>query len=265
MKVHVRTLLVEDSPSDADLIHEGLENSEFGTFQVTHVENLADAKKQLEVRESFDAVLLDLGLPDSQGLDTLSETLKYSEDIPVIVLTGLDDDEVGRQAVSLGADDFLVKGSRGNGHNGLITRSICFTLERHKLRIDSAAEKAKTQHEKQVEQLAGIGIANNEEPQSLSEREPDQLFVFIDQYREILRNLIDETPEFDMRGELEKLAQSMGELKAGPHDVVEIHGTTLKDMAKDCDSQRINLLVEEGHVTSLGLMGMLVSYYRKYA
>jgi len=263
--LNVKVLLVEDSPSDADLIMEGLEDAGIGHFDITHVDNLADAQKKLESDDAVDSVLLDLGLPDSQGLDTLRKVLKYSRDIPVIVLTGLNDDEIGREAMQIGADDYLVKGSGENSRSNIITRSICFAIERHKLSIEALAAKAKDHHDKQVKKLSGIGKDPVKEPLALSERAPEDFQAYVSRYSNILNHMINghaEPTGFNMRVELEDMAKDLGAHKAGPHDVVEVHSTTLKAMVKDCSSRDVSSLIAEGHVTSLGLMGMLVSYYR---
>lgn len=266
VKVNIQALLIEDSPTDAGLIVEGLEGSDVGAIDITHVETLKDAHGLLTKENGFNAILLDLGLPDSEGLDTLKRALEFTGDIPVIVLTGLYDDDIGREAVRLGADDFLTKGSTGVEKSALITRSICFSLERHKLRLETMANRARNHHDKQVTTLSAINAGEEEEPLALSEREQKKFQGFLQRYGDILDHLMEDGKEptgYDMRNDLESLAVDMGALNAGPHDVVEVHSKMLKTMAKDLDAHGISALVDEGNVTSLGLMGMLVSYYRR--
>jgi len=94
--------------------------------QLTFAGTLAEARVALS-DGPVDAVFLDLNLPDSNGLQTCVDLLRASRDIPVVVLTGLDDEEVGVQAVAAGAQDYLVKG-RFDG--AALTRSLRFALER---------------------------------------------------------------------------------------------------------------------------------------
>jgi PAS domain S-box-containing protein len=116
-------LLVEDNPADADFLEESLEDV---TWQVTHVERLREAVHCLG-KSSIDVVLLDLSLPDSQGLDTLTPIRAIAPDTPIVVLTGTDDTQLAVQAVSKGAQDYLVKGQITPQ---LLTRSIRYAIER---------------------------------------------------------------------------------------------------------------------------------------
>lgn len=107
-----RIFLIEDNPADARLITEYLAerswpNIEADTPAVDHVDRLAEARDTLS--EDVDVVLLDLGLPDSSGVETLDAVLSIGVSAPVVVMTGLDDERVGVDAVEHGAQDYLVK------------------------------------------------------------------------------------------------------------------------------------------------------------
>ncbi|MEH2327998.1 hybrid sensor histidine kinase/response regulator [Nostoc sp.] len=123
-KLTIHILLVEDSASDAHLLHRIFLNSDREQWQMLHVERLSEAieasrensastlnNSQIESRKRrrFDLVLLDLSLPDSIGLDTLKEFRAEVPDIPVVVLTGVDDEDLALQALAEGAQDYLVK------------------------------------------------------------------------------------------------------------------------------------------------------------
>lgn len=130
-------LLVEDSAGDARLIVEMLRDAGAGAFQLEHVDRLASALERLN-RSAVDVVLLDLGLPDNQGLRTFELTRQAVPDQPIVVISGLDDEAVALQAVRLGAQDYLVKG-RIEGH--VLARVIRYALERKR----AERELAKTQ------------------------------------------------------------------------------------------------------------------------
>ncbi len=119
-------LLVEDNFADARLISETLQESRAVTFRLTHRERLADALAGIGT-SSIDAVLLDLNLPDSHGLDTVARVIAAAPNLPVIVLTGFDDEFTGEKAVEMGAQDYLVKG-RINQHG--LTRAIQYACQR---------------------------------------------------------------------------------------------------------------------------------------
>lgn len=105
----VSVLLVEDNPGDADLICEMLAESSIDQMKVRQASRLQDALAQMR-ENSSDLVLLDLGLPDSNGLETVRTFCREMPDVPVVVLTGLDDDETGFAAATEGAQNYLVKG-----------------------------------------------------------------------------------------------------------------------------------------------------------
>jgi PleD family two-component response regulator len=120
-------LLVEDNPGDARLVEILL--SEAGTgFEVRHADTLASAVEELD-RSPSDVILLDLSLPDSSGLETVERVRMAVPEMPVVVLSGRDDEETALQALQGGAEDYLVKG-RGDGD--LIARSIRYAIERKK-------------------------------------------------------------------------------------------------------------------------------------
>jgi two-component system, cell cycle sensor histidine kinase and response regulator CckA len=109
MTSQLRVLLIEDNAGDADLVREYLSQSHKAIFEVECVPSLAQAISILE-QDQIDVILLDLGLPDSSGLETLSRVLKTAPGSATVVLTGLDDDVTGLESVRLGAQDYLFKG-----------------------------------------------------------------------------------------------------------------------------------------------------------
>ena len=123
----VQVLLIEDNAEDACLIREVLQDQNSScAFLITHVEYLQAGLERLQ-NDSPDVVLLDLSLPDSQGLVTLTRVLSNASRIPVIILTGLNDEAMALESLRLGAQDFLVK-SRMAGD--LLSRMIRYGIER---------------------------------------------------------------------------------------------------------------------------------------
>jgi signal transduction histidine kinase len=132
----VRALLVEDNPDDADLLREVLAGSGTDRVDLVAVETLRDGLAELD-RVRFDVLLLDLSLPDSQGLATVRRALDHPARIPIIVFTGLDDAELGVEAIHAGAQDYVAKG-QSNGP--LLRRSIDYAIERHGLLAERTAD-----------------------------------------------------------------------------------------------------------------------------
>jgi signal transduction histidine kinase len=125
-------LLVEDNPGDANLVQHHLRRGSFPGVPdeqaITHVESLEAALDAVD-SDSFDVVLLDLGLPECKGVDTLDAFLPEVSDLPVIVLTGLDDKETAVGAIQRGAQDYLPKDDLSTG---LLMRAIRYAIERNK-------------------------------------------------------------------------------------------------------------------------------------
>ncbi len=122
----VRVLLIEDNPIDTQLTQDILAEWATKQFELTCVETLGEGLARL-ARDRFDAVLLDLSLPDAQGLNTVTQVLATSPGIPIVVLTGYDDQELALQAVQQGAQDYLVK---GQAQADSLSRAIRYAIER---------------------------------------------------------------------------------------------------------------------------------------
>ena len=121
-------LLVEDNRGDARLIREELEEALTGKFSLVHADCLETCVKFLEQRE-FDVILLDLGLPDSQGFDTLARVKAKTERHPIVILTGLDSEDMAIKALREGAQDYLVKDEI---NARILKRAIQYSIERKK-------------------------------------------------------------------------------------------------------------------------------------
>ena len=124
----VRVLLVEDNIGDADLAQEYLSQAYQTGFEVLSATCLAAALELLE-RERIDVILLDLGLPDSSGLETLSRILEVAPTGAIVVLTGLDDHRAGLDTIRMGAQDYLPKGQLTPD---LLIRTVLYSAERRR-------------------------------------------------------------------------------------------------------------------------------------
>jgi diguanylate cyclase (GGDEF)-like protein len=132
MNNHLKVLLIEDNAGDARLIQEMLKDIETASFESEWVSSLSAGLKRLS-EIHFDALLLDLGLPDSKGIETLEQLLSQAPEVPVIVLTGLADEMIGVEAVHKGAQDYLVKGPVSSD---LLVRAIRYAIERKRLILE---------------------------------------------------------------------------------------------------------------------------------
>jgi two-component system cell cycle response regulator len=128
----INVLVVEDNPGDVRLIREMLAESNENGFLVEPVNQLSAGLARLS-ESGIQVVLLDLSLPDSQGLDTFAQVHAHAPDIPVIILTGLDDETLGQIAVREGAQDYLVKSQITSP---ILARAIRFAIERQRLVVE---------------------------------------------------------------------------------------------------------------------------------
>jgi two-component system cell cycle response regulator len=129
MNTHIKILLLEDNPGDVRMIREMLLDIEGVGFETENIEKLSEGLQRLS-EVQFDALLLDLSLPDSDGMETLLKVISQFPELPVIVLTSLADEQAGVRAVHQGAQDYLTKGEI---NSDLLIRSIRYAIERKRL------------------------------------------------------------------------------------------------------------------------------------
>lgn len=150
----VRVLLIEDSAADARLIEEFLKGTLLYQFRLTHVARLQEALQRLETT-AYEVILLDLTLPDSEGLSSLEQLLVSAPSIPVLVLTNNNNLDLAVEAVRQGAQDFLIK--RQINHD-LLVRSLQYAIERQQqaeaLRYANEALESRVQARTQELELA---------------------------------------------------------------------------------------------------------------
>ncbi|HSA62837.1 MAG TPA: PAS domain S-box protein [Nitrospiraceae bacterium] len=148
----MRILLIEDNPVDIRLLQEYLprEGGTTGGFQITHAEHLAEGIERL-AEGGFDAVLLGLSLPDSQGMKTLVQMRAAAKGVPIVVLTSIEDETLGVQLIQAGAQDFLVK---GQVTGSLLRRSLRYAVERK--RTDVALRDSEARFRSLVEGVRDV-------------------------------------------------------------------------------------------------------------
>ena len=145
--VGVRVLLVEDSASDALLLQESLGESRPGEFDFTHAESWAEAVRCLREKE-FEVLLLDLSLPDVTGRETFLRARAEAPHLPIVVLTGEANEEMGLDAVRHGVQDYLIK---GQAYGRQTVRALRYAIERkHAEDALKRTEEALRQREHQL-------------------------------------------------------------------------------------------------------------------
>jgi DNA-binding NarL/FixJ family response regulator len=182
---NIQTLLIEDNPGDVRLIQEMLSEVNAGACQITVFDQLGRARTALE-QGDYDVVLLDLTLPDSTGLATLSSLQPTVATAAVIVLTGLNDEAAAIQALREGAQDYLVK-DRMNPE--VLWRSICYAIERKRVELKLLAREREL--ENQTRDLEEVNAALKV---LLKQREADKKELeeqIVGNFRELVRPLLE--------------------------------------------------------------------------
>ena len=161
----IKALLVEDNPGDARLICTYFE--EIATIQVelACVSRLEEAIQRIR-QGGLDAVLLDLGLPDSQGIETFLRIREHASHLPVVVLSGLEDQALAITAVQRGAQDYLVK---GEVDSKVLERALRYAIERQ--RTEQELHESRALYESLVESL----------PLNVFRKDVEGRFVFVNQ------------------------------------------------------------------------------------
>jgi PAS domain S-box-containing protein len=148
----INVLLIEDNPGDARLIAEYLKVNENNTFNIQWISTLNNLKES--VNKLPHLILLDLNFPESTGIDTFDFVHSIFPDIPVIVQTGLNDEQIGQTAMARGAQDYLVK---GNFDGLLLSKAIIYSIERDNLVKRLQHEKLIHESEKIVAEIIENG------------------------------------------------------------------------------------------------------------
>jgi len=129
----LQVLLVEDNAGDVRLLREMFSKERPDSFELTHLLRMSEAEIHL-AKGGVDIVLLDMGLPDGHGLDTVRRAHAVAPTVPMIVLTGLDDEALAAQAMKEGAQDYLIKGQI---ENRALPRALRHAIERHRMQAET--------------------------------------------------------------------------------------------------------------------------------
>jgi signal transduction histidine kinase len=134
----LRVLLVEDNTSDVRLLLEMFSKERQGSFELLHAIRMSDGVKHLDAG-GIDIVLLDMGLPDEHGVETVRRAHAAAPDVPIIVLTGLDDEVLAAAAMNAGAQDYLIKGQI---ESRALPRALRHAIERHRMQAETERIRA---------------------------------------------------------------------------------------------------------------------------
>ncbi|MEL4896267.1 response regulator [Crocosphaera sp. Alani8] len=270
-------LLVEDKLENIQLLQDLLSKGQHSSlakglsFPITSVSTLRESLKSLESHK-FDVILLDLDLPDSQGLDTLIKLREKVPNIPIIVEIEGQHEEKLVDSFQLGADGYLqIKSLDSN----LLIHEIRLGIERQKYCAKISQQQQELRQAQELSDLDELIKSSGETSVTarlfgtypLKESLPDIFDELVETYGTLLELALEQKMykvNYNISEKLRTLGEKLGFLKASPRDTIEIHTTVLKEKSKDISVVKAQAYVAEGRLMILELMGYLASFYRKY-
>lgn len=255
-------LLVEDNPADAELVSEMLDTgARPGEYDILHVQKLVDAEELLNSRP-VDVVLLDLRLPDASGLDGVKTLLNTLPELPIVVLTGMDDEELALACIDAGAQDYL---SKEEMKPLLLKRAIGYAITRLReaqLR-DLRATLGRYRH------LSSDGTTTAVTAMTaglvpVRDRNTETFRKMAGQYSQLLAQYLEQLgyKKEKPRDFMASLVTRLGDLGAGPRDLIDLHVAALECVVHVEGIEKARAFVVEGRLLALEMMGLLVDYYR---
>ena len=262
-------LLVEDNPADARLIQEALHDALGEPFTVVAAGRLAPALQEVAQRR-FDIIVVDLSLPDSQGIETFTRVQAAAGTTPVVVLTGRDDEELALRAVHAGAQDYLVKGQAAPGP---LARALKYAIERQRLleelreldRIKSELLSTTT-HELRTPLAVILGYAELlRRPEASADAVlVDQFADAIERHARRLHHLVEQLLA------AARFTSHEGELRQEELDLAAVVGEVAQSLGAPSDRLRVEL--DDGRVTAsadravtTGILASLLDNALKYS
>lgn len=274
----LRVLLVEDNDGDARLIQIALSETAAHhrsdvQFALERARRLGDAVSGARA-SAPDVALLDLNLPDSHGVESFSRLRGAVPDLPIVVLSGLGDEDVGAQCVREGAQDYLAKGSVDAP---VLARALRFAVERRRAeRERTERERAERLLDERERELAAYRRLASPAPAAVTGAAfgvrglrlelPHRFAALVQRYGAMLDRALDDRGYRIVRhggDPLRELADELGFLGAGPRDVIELHAAASGGRISSTNAKRAQAYVTEGRILVLALMGHLVAYYRR--
>jgi len=256
-------LLIEDSPVDATMIRGQLSKANGDAYDVVVESTLADGLTRLS-KGDVDVILLDLTLPDTQGLETFLKTYRIAPQVPIVIITSLDDRDVAYNAVRSGAQDYLIKGKLDTES---LSHAVNFAIERHTRQQRLNPHLTGLWAQAGQSDIPGGELMPLEDQlfTPLREREADAFGPLCDRYGKLIRMAHQQRQSKHVEpisDELHGIAMYLCMLSAGPSDVEEIHRNSLELLSADGSTADVQSFVEEAQMLLLELLGYLIDFYR---
>lgn len=257
-------LLIEDNNADVEVVTRFLNLAGEKEYRLAVGKSLAEGRQLIE-STSFDLILLDQNLPDSLDGQTLQQCMGFSQQTPIIVLTGYGDQDEGARKVRQGAQDYLVKGSFDAA---LLMRVIRYTIERQAMQKEMALMKLKEQKALELKSLEAIAMQpGSASPSSnIQSAAPTYYSDLILRYEGFLDAALEQriykSDRALISAGIREFTMELARYGAGPREIVEIHSTALERRLKNQNELKSQAYLEEARLLLLETMGSLVQTYR---
>jgi DNA-binding response OmpR family regulator len=241
-KKPTKILLIEDSRVYAKKVTLVLTKRSDTLFTVDCAEKLSDGLSRL-LKGSFDVVLLDLTLPDSEGLKTLDRVRAATQEIPIVILTGLEDENLGLKALKKGAQDYLVK---NQVDASLLMRAVRYAIERHRVQME---------HEREYRSLKRFSNVKGKEKTLPREK-------LTQNYAAVLKSYVSQSKNSPVDAAEKTAGVFMKEGLSGK-EVIKIHLEILDQLTKSLAANDAQHVVWKARFLLLGVLANLADLYRK--
>ncbi|MGQ7845942.1 response regulator [Granulosicoccus sp. 3-233] len=257
-------LAIEDDSLDFTILERQLRGLDM--FKLVWAQSMRKGLSEL-ARHDFDVILLDLTLPDSQGLSTV-EAFTEQTRLPVVVVSGLDDEETALKAVQHGAQDYLVKGQYSTA---LICKTLRYAVERYRLLEELEQTREVIQREREIRRLKSDAAqlpsalstdAHSNKP--LIDKHPAVHRYAVEEYSRMLDKAMERLgykTTFNASQQIRELAITLGGYQATPRDIVNIHTLAVDIRSRVMNTEKQRLHNEEARYLLTGMLGHLCSFY----
>ncbi|MEM0951425.1 MAG: response regulator [Cyanobacteria bacterium P01_H01_bin.74] len=276
-KPTIAVLLIEDDWDDVEIIRILLAEAQSVQFSLTAV-GTYDEGKVLATNDEFDVYLVDYRLGSKNGLDFIKEFSNAPISKPAILLTGDTQESLDIDALNAGATDYLKK---GDFNSAILEKTIRYALERKNYQgaLQDANRNLQVlkQLERELQSLSHFSSSGAKLPvsermmgaASLNESHPSSFNAIVDNFKRLIEKALKAQMFKDhsstVSTDLHKMANQLGFLMATPKDVIDCYSLAIKSMCEDASTKRSQIIIEEGRILLVQLMGYLCSYYRLFA
>jgi DNA-binding response OmpR family regulator len=243
-------LVIEDNLADVRVLQELLEENGYHDVLVKWAESLNGGMERLRLG-GLDAVLLDMNLPDSRGLNSFLTLHEQFPNIPIVILTGEHDEELAAQTVRAGAQDYLPKFPV---NVDLVVRSVRYSIERHRLQKELQNASHRAEHNREMTTMRSL--TSIEVKKKVLGR-----IGMVEEYAKKIRDYL-VNRDGDPISTAKMLASGFFDQDRSGKEVVQVHLKAMEHLTNGLEVEKIKLLSERGRMLLLGVLANLVDHYK---